>query len=51
MVPHLSDPTLSAELTGSKPCLFRKLGDNGLISYTEYLFLLSLLTRPKNGFK
>uniref|UniRef100_A0A3B5LZP7 EF-hand domain-containing protein n=1 Tax=Xiphophorus couchianus TaxID=32473 RepID=A0A3B5LZP7_9TELE len=24
--------------------LFRKLGDNGLISYTEYLFLLTILT-------
>ena len=23
----------------------------GVISYTEYLFLLSVLTKPKNGFK
>ncbi|KAL3971466.1 hypothetical protein ACER0C_026985 [Sarotherodon galilaeus] len=30
--------------------LFRNLGDNGLISYTEYLFLLSILTKPRTGF-
>ncbi|XP_041808265.1 calcium uptake protein 2, mitochondrial [Chelmon rostratus] len=30
--------------------LFRTLGDNGLISYTEYLFLLTILTKPRTGF-
>ncbi|XP_028278169.1 calcium uptake protein 2, mitochondrial isoform X2 [Parambassis ranga] len=30
--------------------LFRTLGDNGLISYTEYLFLLTILTKPLTGF-
>lgn len=30
--------------------LFRNLGDNGLISYTEYLFLLTILTKPRTGF-
>ncbi|XP_018420450.1 PREDICTED: calcium uptake protein 2, mitochondrial [Nanorana parkeri] len=32
------------------PRLFRDLGDKGLISYTEYLFLLTILTKPKTGF-
>ncbi|KAK5611498.1 hypothetical protein CRENBAI_015728 [Crenichthys baileyi] len=30
--------------------LFRNLGDNGLISYTEYLFLLTIVTKPLTGF-
>ncbi|XP_029375325.1 calcium uptake protein 2, mitochondrial isoform X1 [Echeneis naucrates] len=30
--------------------LFRNLGDNGLVSYTEYLFLLTILTKPHTGF-
>ncbi|XP_042354670.1 calcium uptake protein 2, mitochondrial isoform X2 [Plectropomus leopardus] len=30
--------------------LFRSIGDNGLISYTEYLFLLTILTKPRTGF-
>ncbi|XP_034034823.1 calcium uptake protein 2, mitochondrial [Thalassophryne amazonica] len=30
--------------------LFRNLGDSGLISYTEYLFLLTILTKPHTGF-
>jgi len=29
---------------------FRDLQDRGIISYTEYLFLLSILTKPKSGF-
>ncbi|XP_069825930.1 calcium uptake protein 2, mitochondrial isoform X2 [Dendropsophus ebraccatus] len=33
------------------PKFFRDLGDNGLISYTEYLFLLTILTKPKTGFQ
>ncbi|XP_043918438.1 calcium uptake protein 3, mitochondrial [Protopterus annectens] len=31
--------------------LFRNLGDRGLIAYTEYLFLLCILTKPHAGFK
>ncbi|KAG9491989.1 hypothetical protein GDO78_000482 [Eleutherodactylus coqui] len=33
------------------PNFLRDLGDNGLISYTEYLFLLTILTKPKTGFQ
>ncbi|KAI5931903.1 Calcium uptake protein 2, mitochondrial [Manis javanica] len=29
---------------------FRDLGDKGLISYMEYLFLLTILTKPHTGF-
>ncbi|XP_075054957.1 calcium uptake protein 2, mitochondrial [Mixophyes fleayi] len=32
------------------PTLFRDLGDKGLISYTEYLFMLTILTKPQVGF-
>ncbi|KAH0953510.1 hypothetical protein HN011_010301 [Eciton burchellii] len=31
--------------------MFRNLRDKGIISYTEYLFLLSILTKPKTGFR
>ncbi|XP_068134720.1 calcium uptake protein 3, mitochondrial isoform X4 [Hyperolius riggenbachi] len=31
--------------------LFRNLGDRGMLSYTEYLFLLCILTKPHAGFK
>lgn len=31
--------------------LFRDLGDEGLISYTEYLFLLGILMKPRTGFQ
>ncbi|XP_041046784.1 calcium uptake protein 3, mitochondrial isoform X3 [Carcharodon carcharias] len=31
--------------------LFRTLRDRGLIAYTEYLFLLCILTKPHAGFK
>ncbi|XP_071754463.1 calcium uptake protein 2, mitochondrial [Centroberyx gerrardi] len=30
--------------------MFRNFGDSGLISYTEYLFLLTILTKPRTGF-
>ncbi|KAM4050200.1 calcium uptake protein 3, mitochondrial isoform 2-T2 [Anomaloglossus baeobatrachus] len=30
---------------------FRTLGEKGMISYTEYLFLLCILTKPHAGFK
>jgi len=29
---------------------FRKLGNRGIISYNEYLFLLCIITKPKQGF-
>ncbi|XP_053399932.1 calcium uptake protein 3, mitochondrial-like isoform X4 [Mercenaria mercenaria] len=35
---------------GSKT-LFRSMHDKGLISYTEYLFLLCVLTKPQSGFR
>ncbi|XP_076394028.1 calcium uptake protein 3, mitochondrial isoform X4 [Megachile rotundata] len=31
--------------------MFRNLRDKGIISYTEYLFLLSILIKPKSGFQ
>ncbi|XP_069677403.1 calcium uptake protein 3, mitochondrial-like isoform X3 [Periplaneta americana] len=31
--------------------MFRNLRDKGIISYTEYLFLLSILTKPQTGFR
>ncbi|XP_068123054.1 calcium uptake protein 2, mitochondrial isoform X2 [Hyperolius riggenbachi] len=34
----------------SGPTLFRDLGDKGLLSYTEYLFLLTILTKPQTAF-
>ncbi|XP_013916007.1 PREDICTED: calcium uptake protein 2, mitochondrial [Thamnophis sirtalis] len=45
------DSTL-ANVTKAKPgpTFFRDLGDRGLISYTEYLFLLTILTKPQTGF-
>ncbi|KAF4113165.1 calcium uptake protein 2, mitochondrial isoform X2 [Onychostoma macrolepis] len=30
--------------------MFRGIGDKGLISYTEYLFLLTIITKPQTGF-
>ncbi|XP_077596532.1 calcium uptake protein 2, mitochondrial [Stigmatopora nigra] len=41
---------LCAAKAGPGNSLFRLLGDNGLISYTEYLFLLTILTKPRTGF-
>ncbi|XP_057671979.1 calcium uptake protein 3, mitochondrial isoform X1 [Diorhabda carinulata] len=38
-------------LSQGSPRLFRSLRDKGIISYTEYLFLLSILTKPESGFK
>ncbi|XP_047511728.1 calcium uptake protein 3, mitochondrial isoform X4 [Pieris napi] len=31
--------------------MFRNMRDKGIISYTEYLFLLSILTKPASGFQ
>lgn len=39
------------ERVEDNPSMFRDLNDSGLISYVEYLFLLSLLTRPQSGFR
>jgi len=38
-------------LTSGSSRTFRDLRDQGIISYTEYLFLLSILTKPKSGFR
>ncbi|XP_029043280.1 calcium uptake protein 3, mitochondrial isoform X3 [Osmia bicornis bicornis] len=37
-------------LRQGNPHMFRNLRDKGIISYTEYLFLLSILIKPKSGF-
>ncbi|XP_069496775.1 calcium uptake protein 2, mitochondrial isoform X2 [Ambystoma mexicanum] len=41
---------VQAAKTKPGPSFFRDLGDRGLISYTEYLFLLTILTKPQTGF-
>ncbi|XP_011302478.1 calcium uptake protein 3, mitochondrial [Fopius arisanus] len=33
------------------PHMFRGMKDKGIVSYTEYLFLLSILTKPQTGFR
>ncbi|KAL5274397.1 MICU3 family protein [Megaselia abdita] len=38
-------------LKKGSPTMFRDLRDKGIISYTEYLFLLSILTKPQSGFR
>ncbi|CAK9833749.1 Calcium uptake protein 3, mitochondrial [Anthophora retusa] len=38
-------------LRHANPHMFRNLRDKGIISYTEYLFLLSILIKPKSGFR
>ncbi|XP_063705734.1 calcium uptake protein 3, mitochondrial isoform X2 [Culicoides brevitarsis] len=48
-IQHLKDDTPS--LKRGSPSLFRGLRDRGIISYTEYLFLLSVLTKPTSGFR
>lgn len=40
-----STPSLSQ----STPFLFRDLGCNGIVSFTEYLFLISILTHPRSN--
>ncbi|XP_017771494.1 PREDICTED: calcium uptake protein 3, mitochondrial isoform X2 [Nicrophorus vespilloides] len=39
------------KLSQGSATLFRSLRDKGIISYTEYLFLLSILTKPQSGFR
>ena len=49
MLKHLkatTPTTANAEIEGDTN-FFRRLGRNGLISYNEYLFLLSIITKPK----
>uniref|UniRef100_A0A2I3HJA3 Mitochondrial calcium uptake 2 n=1 Tax=Nomascus leucogenys TaxID=61853 RepID=A0A2I3HJA3_NOMLE len=41
---------LGIQTAGCGSTFFRDLGDKGLISYTEYLFLLTILTKPHSGF-
>ncbi|KAK8745604.1 hypothetical protein OTU49_000288, partial [Cherax quadricarinatus] len=38
-------------LSKGSPDMFRNIFDRGTISYTEYLFLLSILTKPQTGFR
>ncbi|XP_045779226.1 calcium uptake protein 3, mitochondrial isoform X3 [Maniola jurtina] len=38
-------------LKKGSPQMFRNMRDKGIISYTEYLFLLSILTKPTSGFQ
>ncbi|XP_045621000.1 calcium uptake protein 3, mitochondrial isoform X8 [Procambarus clarkii] len=38
-------------LSKGSPDMFRTIFDRGIISYTEYLFLLSILTKPQTGFR
>ncbi|XP_048478206.1 calcium uptake protein 3, mitochondrial isoform X4 [Plutella xylostella] len=46
---YLRDHTPPLRKGSSK--LFRNMRDMGIISYTEYLFLLSILTKPASGFQ
>jgi len=39
------------DMSGNSNDLFRNLGNKGIISYTEYLFLLTILIKPSSGFK
>ncbi|KAK7086224.1 Calcium uptake protein 3, mitochondrial [Halocaridina rubra] len=38
-------------LAKGSPEMFRTIFEKGIISYTEYLFLLSILTKPQTGFR
>lgn len=48
-IEYLRDQTPALKKGSSQ--LFRNLRDKGIISYTEYLFLLSILTKPASGFR
>jgi len=39
------------DISDNSDGLFRNLGSEGIISFSEYLFLLTILTKPKSGFK
>ncbi|KAM6179041.1 calcium uptake protein 2, mitochondrial [Rhynchocyon petersi] len=47
---EIEDVLTGVQKAGFGPTFFRDLGDKGLISYTEYLFLLTILTKPHTGF-
>nr|KAF6369639.1 mitochondrial calcium uptake 2 [Myotis myotis] len=46
----IEDVLAAIQTTHCGSTFFRDLGDKGLISYTEYLFLLTILTKPHTGF-
>ncbi|KAK1340675.1 hypothetical protein QTO34_017065 [Cnephaeus nilssonii] len=46
----IEDILAAIQTTHCGSTFFRDLGDKGLISYTEYLFLLTILTKPHTGF-
>ncbi|KAM7114477.1 calcium uptake protein 2, mitochondrial isoform 5-T5 [Molossus nigricans] len=46
----IEDILAAIQTTRCGSTFFRDLGDKGLISYTEYLFLLTILTKPHTGF-
>ncbi|EHH28884.1 EF-hand domain-containing family member A1 [Macaca mulatta] len=46
----IEDTLSGIQTAGCGSTFFRDLGDKGLISYTEYLFLLTILTKPHSGF-
>ncbi|KAL0868302.1 hypothetical protein ABMA27_007829 [Loxostege sticticalis] len=48
-IEYLRDHTPALKKGSSQ--MFRNLRDKGIISYTEYLFLLSILTKPASGFQ
>ncbi|XP_030020693.1 calcium uptake protein 3, mitochondrial isoform X2 [Manduca sexta] len=48
-IEYLRDHT--PQLKKGSPQMFRNMRDKGIISYTEYLFLLSILTKPASGFR
>ncbi|CAH2095771.1 unnamed protein product [Euphydryas editha] len=48
-IEHLRDQV--PPLKKGSPQMFRNMRDKGIISYTEYLFLLSILTKPASGFQ
>uniref|UniRef100_A0A0K8TCM4 EF-hand domain-containing family member A2 n=2 Tax=Lygus hesperus TaxID=30085 RepID=A0A0K8TCM4_LYGHE len=43
--------TMTPKLNTGSSKMFRSMKNNGIISYTEYLFLLSILTKPIAGFR
>ncbi|KAJ0172090.1 hypothetical protein K1T71_012063 [Dendrolimus kikuchii] len=48
-IEYLRDHTPALKKGSSQ--MFRNMRDKGIISYTEYLFLLSILTKPTSGFR
>ncbi|XP_021183266.2 calcium uptake protein 3, mitochondrial isoform X3 [Helicoverpa armigera] len=48
-IEYLRDHTPALKKGSSQ--MFRNMRDKGIISYTEYLFLLSILTKPASGFR